>query len=116
MIADYGADTIGPHYSETYAGILLTRRSCFDKICWTTAFRPAFAVRIPDARFAVTPFRKENVQKAVVIQIEQPDAVVRSVRSAQGMPGKQILIQALLRFAEIEKLYSIAVFLNRVIN
>ncbi len=100
--------SVGPDDAEMHAGMhqryRTIRRDPFPRLR-----RPA--ARLPDLVVA-----DDHVHEAVVIQIEQPHAVVPAIGGAQRLSTQQVLVQSLLRFAEGEELHFFAVLRRRVFD
>ena len=59
---------------------------------------------------------RKDVHVAVLVEVEQSDMVVGSTSGAERPAREQVLVQPLLRLAEVEELDLLAVLLDGVID
>jgi len=81
-----------------------------------TRFLPPVFQRIPQSRFAGLVVSDDDIEVAVVVQIEQPNAVVLAVGRAERLSEQQVLIESLLCLAKIEELHFASVLCDGVIK
>src|SRR5881628_1877382 len=77
---------------------------------------PSACGRVPYSGSADLLVADDHVEKTIIVHIQQAHPIVLAVRRAQGLSCEEVLVQSLLRFAEVEELYFFAVLPDRVVD
>src|SRR5438132_5131312 len=79
-------------------------------------FGPRACGRIPHTRSADLLVSDDDIEKTIIVHVQQAHPVVQAVRSAQGLPCEEVLVHSLLRFPEVEELYFFAMLPDGVVD
>ena len=87
-----------------------------DHPCWENRLQPLLPVRLPKARPPELLIADDHIEVTIVVQVNEANAVIAAIRSAERMTGQERLVQPLLSFAESEELHALAVPAHGVID
>ena len=77
---------------------------------------PHMSLRLPEPCPAHFLVADQHVEISVVVEVDQPDAIVSAGRGTQCTSSEQMAIEAIERVAKTEKLHALAIFFHGVID
>ena len=118
LVPDQRADvTIGMNDPEFHAGFLSIPLRILSDQGHGKAGRDPFALlRIPNASLRELLVGGNHIQVTVMVQVDEPNAVVLAVVGAQRAGGQKVPVEPILGIAEVEELHFAAVFPVCIVN